>query len=583
MNAVDTIALQDERPADSSALRQLALQCYVNGDLVDAHKHFCLALDANPFDADSLADLGALAAQAGAADMALRWSRRALALEPKHDAARYVAACAQRLAGCDAESIAAFRALLDEPDFNRRAPDLAFAAQSELSGLLGQPQFSNGLAVIDPRAVMLGQRLDVIVKYLYAQQRLGLLSSDLGIDAKSLYRQHIHLRTGGQEPGDEARKSSIDDFVAQFEALIDAMASSGFDPAHPVPISAEDGLPLNGAHRIATALAVGCDIAVQTAPGAGGQWNLKWFERLGFSRQERNLLLRTWADLKPDHACVTLLWSPVELAWEEMEARIDTLMPVVDARTLDLSREPFNELVHDIYSYDWGPRTGANIERKVRLLADHPPRVRIVFSERPFDSDAQLPRTMKTELRESFGDCSPVDHFTTLHVSETAGEMRHLMNIFGSENNLRRLRQRTALRPVFVDMLVEMRKLLQQRQIDSADCCVVGSAVLEALGMREADDVDFTLRSALRFAFLDGGVTRLGDRVDVVSFNYPRSFTSLPALTDDELISRPEQHFFVRGVRFADPRIVLTRKQHQRRDKDLRDVELLSRYFDAGN
>ena len=50
-----------------------------------------------------------------------------------------------------------------------------------------------------------------------------------------------------------------------------------------------------------------------------------------------------------------------------------------------------------------------------------------------------------------------------------------------------------------------------------------------------------------------------------------------------EMIERPSAHFHVRGVRFADPRIVLTRKQHQRRDKDLRDVGLLAGFFDREN
>ena len=91
---------------------------------------------------------------------------------------------------------------------------------------------------------------------------------------------------------------------------------------------------------------------------------------------------------------------------------------------------------------------------------------------------------------------------------------------------------------------------------------------------------DFTLRSAQRAAHFDDGVTRLGPTVDVVTRNYPRSFTAAPAIDDDRMIDDPDCHFLVRGVRFADPRIVMTRKQHQRRDKDLRDVAALSDWFE---
>lgn len=581
MNVADAKAFSIHPEPGSTALRQQALEAYASGDLALAQRYFGLALEANPLDPDTLADLGSLAVQAGDVGAALRWNRRALALEPAHDAARYALAVAMRVGNQDEDAIRVLRGLLDDPDFPRRAPDLALAACADLDALLGRPPIDSGALVVDPRALLLGQRLDIIVKYLYARQRLGLIPRNTDIDAKRLYVQHIHLRTGGQEPGDEGRKGSIQDFVGQFDALIDIMAVNGFDPAHPVPISSEDGLPLNGAHRIATALAVGCDIAVSTAPKSGGLWNMDWFRRHGYMREDRNLLLRTLAEIKPEHVCVTLLWSTVEDQWDALERSIGETMLVVDARTVELPREAFEELVHDIYSRDWGPRTGANIERKAGLLAAHPPRLRVLFCERPFDSDAQLPRKMKTELREAFAQFSPVDHFTTLHVSESPDEMRHLMNTFASENNLRRLGQRRRLRPEFLDMLVELYDEVRRRGIDPADCCVVGSSVLDALGLRRADDIDFTLRSEERFRRFDGGVTHLTERIDVVSFNYPRSFSSTPALSDDELIARPDCQFHVRGMRFADPRIVLTRKQHQRRDKDLRDVALLAAFFEA--
>lgn len=581
MNVADAKAFSILSKSDGAALRQRALEAYASGDVAQAQRYFELALDANPLDPDTLADLGALAVQSGNVDDAMRWNRRALALEPTHDAARYAIASAMRMGNQNDEAMRVLRSLLDDQDFHRRAPDLALAARSDLDVLLGRPSIDRGVLVIDPRALLLGQRLDIIVKYLYARQRLGLVSGGDGVDAERHYTQHIHLRTGGQEPGDEGRKGSMQEFQGQFDALIDSMAAKGFDPDYPVPLSSEDGLPLNGAHRIATALAVGCDIAITSAPMPGGLWDMEWFRQHGYMREDRNLLLRTLASIKPEHFCVTLLWSPVEAQWPEMERRINAQMPVVNSRTVELPREAFEELVHDIYSLDWGPRTGANIERKVDLLAGHPPRVRIVFCERPFDSDATLPRAMKTELREAFAAFSPVDHFTTLHVSESAHETCHLMNIFASENNLRRLQRRRRLRPGFLDMLVEMNEETRRKGIDPADCCVVGSSVLDALGLREADDIDFTLRSDLRFRHFDGGVTHLTERLDVVSFNYPRSFSSSPALTDDDLIARKECQFHVRGMRFADPGIVLTRKQHQRREKDLRDVALLSAFFDA--
>jgi len=570
---------------NAATLRLAALEAYAQGNLLTARQHFEAALAEDPLNADILADLASVTLQSGAADLAHDYACRALLLEPEHLAGNYALAEALRALG-RFDAAAARLQTLTEGELGARLrtqePALATAAKQSLLELMMQGQ-GREIAVLNPRSLPLGLRFDLVVKYLYARQRLGLQPAASDIDAKRLYVQHIHLRTGGAEPGDEARKGSIDDFLSQFDALIAAMAQEGFDPLQAIPYSQENGLPLNGAHRIAAALAIGCDIAVQFLAGEGGRWDMAWFRTHGFSRDDCDLLLRTWAELKGPQACVVLLWSPVESHWDALEREIAQSMAIIDARTVEFARPAFDELVHDIYSFDWGPKTGANIARKVDLLTPFAPRVRVLFCELPADSAPELPKQMKVALRDAYAQVSPVDHFTTLHVTESEAETAHLMRIFANRNNLQRLGRRPPLRAELIDMLVEMKATVEARGIALDDCCVVGSSVLDVLGLRAADDVDFTLKSALRFAQFDGGVTHLSPRLDVVSFNYPRSFSDAPALTDDEMIERPSAHFHVRGVRFADPRIVLTRKQHQRRDKDLRDVGLLAGFFDREN
>lgn len=243
------------------------------------------------------------------------------------------------------------------------------------------------------------ERFDVLVKYLYALARLGLLPAWANVDPVSLYRRHIHLRTGGVEPGDEVRKANLDDFVSQFDVLIDTMARDGFDLAHPVLLSAEDGLPRNGAHRLAAVLAARCHVAVVSKAGPGGRWDDAWFSANGFSVEERNVLLRAWISIKRESAVVVVLWSPVEAEWDAIEAAVDAEMPIVSRRTFALPRAGFDEMVHDIYSFDWCSRTGENIARKVSLLASHAPRVRVLFAEVPADVSSTLVRDVKLRLR----------------------------------------------------------------------------------------------------------------------------------------------------------------------------------------
>lgn len=563
-------------------LRQQALEVYVGGDVATARELFLRAVEADPLNADALADLAGTELELGRATAALGHARRALVLDPEHDAGRYAFACALEGCGRTAQAIEALRGLTADDGFCARNAVLAQSAGRLLARWAGEPEADDGLRILDPASLGFRGRFDILVKYLYALGRLGLLPGWANLDPVSLYRRHIHLRTGGIEPGDEIRKACLEDFVTQFDTLIDAMARDGFDLAYPVPLSVDDGLPHNGAHRIAAALAVRCHVAAVPQDGPGGRWDDAWFGAHGFPLEERNVLLRAWASIKRADAAVVVLWSPVEAAWEEIEAALDRHMPVVSSRTVVLPRPGFDEMVHDMYAFDWGPRTGENIARKVALLAGHAPRVRVLFVERPPDAAPTPIRELKAQLRERFAAFSPADRFTTLHVSESEAETRHLMAMFTSTNNLRWLAHRRAPRADLLERLVELRTRVDSLGFSPDECCVVGGSVLDALGLREAGDLDFTLRHAQRAAHFDAGVTRLSPTLDVVSCGYPRSFTAMPAIDDERMIDDPDCHFFVRGVRFADPRIVMTRKQHQRRDKDLRDVALLSELIHRG-
>ena len=269
--------------------------------------------------------------------------------------------------------------------------------------------------------------------------------------------------------------------------------------------------------------------------------------------------------------------------WDEIENDIDANANVLFSRTLSFSRDAFDEMVCDIYSFDWGPQVGQNIFRKISLLRDFPSKIRLIFSEINSLQKIDLVKNLKQNIRNKYASHSPLDHFTTIHVSESPAEVNHLLNIFCSENNLTHLSRRKRLRPEFVAMLANYVSVLDLHQLNQSDCCVVGGAAVDVLGLRKTDDVDFTLRESIRFERFNGGVTKLEAGVDIVAFNYPRVFSSEPPLTDEQIIKSPAHHFFSRGLKFVDPSVTLTRRQHQRRDKDLQDLKLLSNYLDSSN
>jgi hypothetical protein len=76
------------------------------------------------------------------------------------------------------------------------------------------------------------------------------------------------------------------------------------------------------------------------------------------------------------------------------------------------------------------------------------------------------------------------------------------------------------------------------------------------------------------------GVSHLTPVVDIVTAGYHRSHQR-SAIADDELIDNPDFHFMFRGVKFANPEIVLDQKDFYRRDKDVKDLEAATAAFAA--
>jgi hypothetical protein len=347
-----------------------------------------------------------------------------------------------------------------------------------------------------------------------------------------------------------------------------------------VPLSSQNNLLINGAHRVAICLALGYKIPVVKLDFPGGLWDINWFINAGFRQEDINIFLKAIAYLKPNNFLVSILWAPVEQEWCQIEKDINSEAPILFSRTLDFSNDAFDEMICDIYSFDWGPMVGDNILRKISLLKKFPPKARVVFSEIEINHKPHCGKNLKEMIRFKYSSISPIDHFTTIHVSESEAETNHLMNIFCSENNIFHLSRRKPLRPELVEMLANYLSVLRKNKLNPMDCCIVGGAAIDILGLRNATDIDFTLRESIRFSHFNGGVTNLEGNVDVVAHNYARSFSAERPLTDDQIIKRSGKHFFSRGLKFVDPVVAITRRQHQRRDKDLRDLKLLAKYLD---
>ncbi len=430
---------------------------------------------------------------------------------------------------------------------------------------------------VDPKTLLHPERLDIAAKAFYANTLLGRPTHCSLVDAELCYLKHIQFRTGGQEPGDALRKGSLESFKLQFIELIDAMRRDGFREEFAIPVAKKTGLILNGAHRLAAALCLGIKRVpvVYNTELEGLTWNTRWFMMQGFTPLEIDALTRTWVALKQEQAGCIILWPTLQPYWPAIEKSIQAKTPIVYQRTISLDTKTFPELVRDIYATDWGPVPGENIENKIQLFSRYPTQLKFLVVGQNKVGDL---KNLKQEIRDAWHHIIPSDKFASLHTTDSVRETAYIADVFLNRANLAALKYRAqGIRPEFLNWLSSYFQKLNELQIDAEKCCIVGSGVLEAHGIRHATDVDFTVTHDIRERLFTPGVTHLTENLDVVAKDYPRAEVGcVNAPNDNQLITDTALHIRFRGLKVAALNVVLTRKQTQRRFKDLMDIALVA-------
>lgn len=403
--------------------------------------------------------------------------------------------------------------------------------------------------------------------------------------AEDIYRRHIYARTSGVEPPSEydvATKAGLENYVLAAEALSASMSENGYQPDHPVPIGS-NGLPRNGAHRLASASVHGLEVHWRQESEEGWPWEWASIAALT-NKNERLLLLRAAFDLAPTRSVPFILWGPVMDEWDNIVRTINEALPVqgyVDLAFPGSQRPAFHSLVYDVYSHGIkNLRTDLGfIDRKNAFLDEFPSFVRVGCALAPAPlagAYRELAGDLKRRLRSAHNDKVPEGKFITCHFADNPEEALHLAGTLLNPDNIAVLRWRPSSRPrdQFLERLSAYRCDVEKAGLAIDDCCVVGSSVLETIGVRQATDVDFTVRNGIRATKFGPGAFHLPGGTDLVTENYHRSARHR-CYSDTQIVETPGLHLMFRGLKIAAPWIVRDRKEFSGRPKDLLDVEAL--------
>lgn len=438
------------------------------------------------------------------------------------------------------------------------------------------------LKKVAPKKFLCSNRLDLAVRYLLAKDIINDVENRENL---SLYSRMILSRTGGLEQKgyfSETQRKSTQEYIEAAKKLCKSMQKKGFDIDYHIPVG-DNEVFLNGAHRIATALALEEDIWMRNYPGKKGNENfgMNWFDENGFNTEDKIRILRAYADLY-ETCGIMILFAPCMEQWEYITKQLEKHMTIVGSVTLDFSDNyiAFENLFREIYSDPlW---KNVYIDRKVELLKLSALKIRLLLvSDEGFETDNfyETIAEAKLELRDRMffnTDIAPV----VMHGSNNADEFLLLKRILLSVNNMRHLRMRylRTYSDEFVERLEELKRLLRVKGIRLGDICIAGGSSWEIFGLRKTADIDFSVKRKYRQQYGDG-LQIWGQSLEYVRINSIK--ISEDAVYDDDLLIEDDNfHYMFNGLKFVNLDIIARKKAFDRREKDLRDIRSYELFMD---
>jgi hypothetical protein len=437
----------------------------------------------------------------------------------------------------------------------------------------------------DAREFVRSKRMDITVRYLLFKDFINRIDRP---EHKSLYSRCVLARSGGKEAalfhsGDG--KDGVRNYIEKAKELCESISENGFLPEHYIPVS-ECGATLDGLHRIAAAIVTGNPVMVREYHNSQPLYcDFSIFERTGFGTEDKIRVLRALADICPDDCAVAVLFAPVFEMWKFIESKFEEQFTIVGRIDLDFSGNyvAFENILHELYND--GAFCNQLIYRKINVLKMSPLQMRLLLLSGEGFKDAEIPffermKTLKTRIRESmFFDTMEVP--VVLHTPDNINESILIKNILLSVNNLRHARRRFTQRYTkkFIDMLNEFKSWCYTRGIPVADTCIVGGAVMNVFGIKEADDIDFILMPEHRAKLTGDDSCKISDTLDIAGKNRNIFFDG-NVISDKTIITDDNMHFWFYGCKFLDLDLLHKRKQLSERQKDKESLRMLDMFME---
>ena len=451
---------------------------------------------------------------------------------------------------------------------------------------------------INPLTMQLSKRFDVVVKTVYAS--FALAPSPVPRFVEAMYLRHLKVWNDVKErctfPGDKGwfdankpctEKANAADFQRSFLSTLKSIRSDGFDTSISLLPLTPDDFPLNGAHRIGAAIALGLpSIPVQRVPQNGTyDWGASFFQGKGMETEYTDFAMLEWT-LRVPHMSTLILW-PQAAAMVPKLAQTRKLVAaelgsILYEKHVTLTRNGLSELVFHAYGQQlWLAAKVSDLVGLETVL-----NVRVLFVLTPRFSVLRA-MAAKEHVRTHYGIAK-----SSVHVSDSNREAALIAETVLNPNSRMYLdthngsacsvvAQEIAVRFALTPVKPSLYMLPQTIMVDSG-------AVMAYFGLRPRTDVDVLFAGAADSSILG---KRNGISVEPHTFATTDLGTNVwawgrrhwgqehfvgPCKDAADLFNDPSNYGYCHGLKFVSlPQLARYKTKRGEPGKDDRDVALI--------
>jgi hypothetical protein len=421
---------------------------------------------------------------------------------------------------------------------------------------------------LDPRDLLIPDRFDFGAKILYARLRERGVACDWG---RLVYS--FHLAVWNQFSERFPCKASEADFLDSFHRLLDATRLAAGRGLHSLIPLARNGAPVDGAHRIISALQMGKSVAcvMTDLPPATCDYNYTYFQdRLNEAGHVPGLesLASDVFDAMALEFCRVLPKIAIAVKFPAARGRngeVDQILSehasIFYKKAVQFRNDGPVELMRTIYEKEEGLGTlttnfdGARQQAKLCFARRGP----AYFYLLAFKDYADLEKA-KERVRDLFGISTH-----TMHITDTRDEALRVAKLALSDNSIRFANLRSHREMANFSRLFSIYRTAFSGAEDADDYCIDGSAVMSAYGIRDCGGLDFLSRGGQLIPPVNNQLFALHN--EHAQYYGPKTL--------DDIIYDHRNHFWLSGIKFATLANVWNWKHARGQARDHEDIRLM--------